>query len=87
LKGKKSFFVNALLDITQKCDCLKGEQIPIMPDIGILASEDIVAIDQASLDLAGKEKFEEPKMDPQVQIDYAEKLGMGEKKYNLIEIS
>lgn len=87
LKGRKNFFVNALLDITQKCDCLKGEQVSIMPDIGILASEDIVSIEQVSLDLTGKDKFEEPKMDPQVQIDYAEKLGMGEKKYELIEIS
>jgi len=86
LKGRKSLFVNALLDITAKCDCVKERQVPMMPDIGILVSEDIVAIDQASLDLVGKEKFEKPQIDPQDQIDYAQKIGLGEKRYELIEI-
>lgn len=87
LRGKKSYFVNVLMDVTPHCDCLSsGFREPIVKDIGILASDDIVAIDQASLDLTGKEHFEAADMNPSDQIDYAEKLGLGEKKYDLIEI-
>ncbi len=86
LKGKKSFFMNVLMNITSRCDCVRGIQKPIIPNIGILASKDIVAIDKASLDLIGKERFESLGVDPTVQIDYAEKLGLGEKDYELIEI-
>ena len=88
LKGKKSYFVNVLMNITPHCDCLSsGFKEPIMEDIGILASDDIVAIDQASLDLTGKDHFETAGMNPSDQIDYAEKLGLGEKKYDLIEVN
>lgn len=86
LKNRKNFFINVLLDITPMCDCCKGIQEPMIPDIGILASEDIVAVEQASLDLIGKEKFQKPEIDSTVQIDYAQKLGLGEKKYKLVEI-
>lgn len=85
-KEKKTFFVNVLLNITSGCDCVRMVQTPIMPDIGILASFDIVAIDQASLDLAGKERFERIEVEPAIQIDYAQKLGLGEKDYELVEI-
>jgi len=89
LKGKKkSYFVNVLMDITPHCDCLReGFKPPVVGDIGILASTDIVAIDQASLDLVGKEKFEKEDMNPADQIDYAASLGMGDKKYELIQIN
>jgi hypothetical protein len=86
LKGKKAFFVNVLLDITPSCDCINSIQKPMVPDIGILASEDIVAIDKASLDLVGKEKFEGPGVDPMIQINYAEELGLGKRDYQLIKI-
>jgi len=86
LKNRKAFFVNVLMDITPGCDCQKGKQQPMMEDIGLLGSSDIVAIDQASLDLAGKNNFEKSGVDPAVKIDYAQKLGLGNKKYQLIEI-
>lgn len=44
-------FVNFLLQITPDCDCVPWSDAPIVPDIGILASKDPVAIDQASIDL------------------------------------
>lgn len=47
----KMLHVNFLLNITPECDCLKWTDNPIVQDIGILASRDPVAIDQASLDL------------------------------------
>ena len=86
LKNRKSFFINVLLDITPGCDCLRGLQRPMTADIGILISKDIVAIEQASLDLVGKKYFEKPDINPEVQINYAQKLGLGEKKYKLITI-
>ncbi|MDZ7696897.1 MAG: DUF362 domain-containing protein [Deltaproteobacteria bacterium] len=57
LKGKsgKSFFVNFLTDISPACDCYPNNDAPIVSDIGILASRDPVAIDQASVDLVNKQ--------------------------------
>jgi len=86
LKGRKAFFVNVLLNITPRCDCLKGVQEPMVPDIGVLASEDIVSIEQASLDLIGKEKVEKTGIDESWQIEYAKELGLGEREYELVEI-
>jgi uncharacterized Fe-S center protein len=53
LKGKEkhSLFVNFLTQISPACDCYPFSDAPIVPDIGILASRDPVAIDQASVDL------------------------------------
>ena len=44
-------FMSFLLDIAPDCDCFGKSDAPIVPDIGVLASWDPVAIDQASLDL------------------------------------
>jgi uncharacterized Fe-S center protein len=49
-KGKAAF-LNFLTQITPACDCYDYSDPPIVNDIGILASEDPVAIDQASVDL------------------------------------
>jgi uncharacterized Fe-S center protein len=53
LKGKenKSIFLNLLARISPFCDCYGHSDAPIVPDIGILASLDPVAIDQASADM------------------------------------
>jgi uncharacterized Fe-S center protein len=53
-KGKVCFF-NFLMDITPLCDCVGWADLPIVPDIGILASFDPVAIDKASADLVNEE--------------------------------
>lgn len=50
-KKGKAFFINFLVDISPACDCYGHADFPIVPDIGILASYDPVAIDQASVDL------------------------------------
>jgi len=50
----KIFFINLALDITPYCDCWGFTTPSIVPDIGILASRDIVAIEQATLDLIAK---------------------------------
>jgi len=50
-KEKRSLFVNVLTQISPACDCYPFADTPIVPDIGIMASRDPVAIDQASADL------------------------------------
>lgn len=49
-EGRVGFF-NFVIDVTPDCDCLPWSGAPIVPDVGILASKDPVAIDAASLDL------------------------------------
>ena len=53
IQGKKSCtgYINFLTHITPDCDCVPWSDAPIVPDIGILASKDPVAIDAASFDL------------------------------------
>jgi len=90
--GPKAVYVNVLVDMTRNCDCLNRRQKKGVPDIGILGSTDIVAIDQATVDLTAQahgsnlaEKFH-PTLDPAIQIAHAEKVGMGQRTYRLVEI-
>ncbi|MFW9888565.1 MAG: DUF362 domain-containing protein [Candidatus Thorarchaeota archaeon] len=53
--GNKRFFLNFAIDITGMCDCWGIAQPHVVNDIGVLGSRDIVAIEQASLDLVAKE--------------------------------
>jgi len=91
-KKGKMFFINFLNNITALCDCTPMHGERIIPDIGILFSDDIVAIDRASVDLvnekAGKDLFKNlyPKTDWRKQLQYAESLGLGNQKYELIKI-
>ncbi|MDD3041547.1 MAG: DUF362 domain-containing protein [Methanosarcinaceae archaeon] len=48
-------YINFLLNITPDCDCVPWSDAPIVPDIGILASKDPVALDQASYDLVNRQ--------------------------------
>jgi uncharacterized Fe-S center protein len=90
--SNKCVFFNFLFNITPDCDCWNYNDARMVEDIGILASRDIVAIEQASLDLlnqkAGKDVFHEiyPVVDCQIQVDYAEKMGLGSKKYDLVSL-
>jgi len=105
LKGKidKAIFINFLMNISPACDCYGHSDAPIVSDIGILASTDPVAIDQASVNLVNKEtglnktalksnfkrgedKFRGlyPEINWEVQLDYAEKIGLGFREYELV---
>ncbi|KJS81390.1 MAG: hypothetical protein JM58_17035 [Peptococcaceae bacterium BICA1-8] len=87
-KGKVCYF-NFLTHISKECDCMGKAQDKIIPDIGILASYDPVALDQASIDLlnekAGKDLLGHlwPENDYNVQISHAEKIGLGSREYEL----
>jgi uncharacterized Fe-S center protein len=106
VKGRKRVaYVNFLVDITPVCDCYPNSDSSIVPDIGILASFDPVAIDQASVDLVnsqiglgnsalgapspgGSDKFKSlhPDIDWQIQLQYAQELGLGLRDYELVEV-
>ena len=91
-KTKPMVFINVLANISASCDCSSRAPKPFCDDIGMLASKDIVAIDQASFDLvAEKHKCDDPFLKESgksglSQLDYAQSLGMGNRKYVLIEI-
>lgn len=56
LKGKegKYGFITFVTDVSPLCDCCGWNDIPIVGDIGILASKDPIAIDQAAVDLVNQ---------------------------------
>jgi len=94
--------------MTPVCDCFGFTSMPILPDAGVFGSDDIVAIDQAVLDITGKTRLIEenlptsmevhtreghpfrwlhgPHKDPYVALEYAEKLGMGSRAYELVDV-
>ncbi len=91
LAGKrgKSLFVSFAMQISPYCDCYGNNDRPIAPDVGIFASEDPVALDQACADAvirsAGRDPFREthPEIDWTIQLSYAEELGLGTRNYLL----
>ena len=90
--SKKLAFINFLLQVTKDCDCMAGNQPPIVPDVGILASPDPVAIDKATADLViarsgGKDIFRKGyDVDWSRQLAHGEAVGLGTTRYALVEI-
>ena len=92
--NKKIVYITIANAISVDCDCDCNQGEPVMEDIGILASLDPVANDQAFIDMIwnsqdpGKEKMKQ-RVDRQVGrhiTEYAESIGLGSTKYELIEI-
>jgi len=82
-KDKKNIYMNFGMNVTKGCDCEPKKMKPIMEDFGIFISTDPVAIDKACYDIA-KQKGKAFKGSE--QFLYAEKIGLGLTKYDLIEI-
>jgi len=88
-------YINVMCNMSVDCDCCNVAEDPCMKDIGILASLDPIAIDQACIDLV--EKSEDPGKEHFMErvnskhgihtIEAASKLGYGTREYELIEIS
>ena len=87
-------YINVMCNMSVDCDCCSPAEDPCMEDIGILASLDPVAIDQACIDLVknsndpGREHLLE-RIDSKHgthTIDSASALGMGTKEYEIINI-
>ena len=87
-------FINIMCNLSVDCDCCAVAEDPCMKDIGILASLDPIAIDQACIDLVYNSK--DPGRDHFVQrverqngihtIEAAAELGFGIRDYELINI-
>ena len=87
-------YINVMANMSVDCDCCAVAEDPCMKDIGILASLDPVAIDQACLDLVYASK--DPGRDHLVErieskngihtIDAALKHGIGTREYELVEV-
>lgn len=94
IKGKedRQIYFNFAIKITKECDCLAKDDPKICPDVGIFASFDPVAIDQACVDkvngVSGKDIFLEqhPERDWHKQLEHAEKIGLGNRVYELVEV-
>ncbi len=90
--GPKIAFLNFLIRVTKDCDCMSRNQPSIIPDIGLLASTDPVAVDRASADLVlqkagGRDVFRDGyDIDWSTQMAQAEAIGLGLNRYRLIEI-
>lgn len=90
----KSAFINVMANMSVDCDCCAKAEDPCISDIGILASLDPVAIDQACIDLVknsddeGKEHFLErvSSRHGEHTIETAAELGLGSREYELIEL-
>lgn len=92
--NKKILYINVMNNLSVDCDCSSNPEDPCMKDIGILASIDPVAIDEACLDLIynstdiGRDHFVErvERQNGRYLPVYAEKLGLGTRNYELISI-
>ncbi len=104
-KQGKTVYMNFITQVSPACDCYGHCDAPIVNDIGICASTDPVALDQACADLVnnargnqdsalksghepGGDKFRGcwPEIPWQVQLEHAEKVGLGSRQYELIKL-
>lgn len=86
-------YINVMKNMSVDCDCCAVAEDPCMKDIGILASTDPIAIDQACIDLVLQS--DDPGRDHLLErinsrngvhtIEAAEALGFGTRAYELIE--
>ena len=53
-KDRPCFHISLICDVSPNCDCHSENDIPIIPDVGMLASFNPVALDQACVDLCNK---------------------------------
>ena len=92
--GGNAVYINVMKNMSVDCDCCAVAEDPCMKDIGILASDDPIAIDRACLDLVYAS--DDPGRDHLIEriesrngaqtIDAAKALGFGETEYTLIEL-
>lgn len=92
VKNKDLFCINFVINVTPNCDCMGVSEKSMVADIGILASTDPVAVDQASLDLVLKAdpkdvlKKAHPAIDYTVQLQHGENTGLGSRTYELTSL-
>ena len=93
-QNKQIVYITVMNAISTSCDCDSNQDDPVMEDLGIVASLDPVANDQAFIDMVwaskdpGAEKVKE-RIDSRLGreiLPYAESLGLGSRECELIEI-
>ena len=93
--GKKVCYVNVMRNMSVSCDCegLKAQPV-VTPNVGICASLDILAVDQACVDIVYAMKPSEnhalveriESREGHRQLSYLTELGMGNNRYKLVDI-
>ena len=93
--GKNVTYINVMRNMSVSCDCEGvGAQPVVTPNVGILGSTDILAIDQACIDLVfAMEEKDNAAFTERVttrhglrQLTYMKELGMGNDRYVLIDL-
>ena len=108
--GRPQFHISLVMDVSPFCDCHPENDIPIIPDVGMFASFDPVALDQACTDAClrqpvmpgsrldqylhteGCEDHHDhfcnnfPETNWRSCLEHAEKIGLGTRSYELIEV-
>ena len=103
--GRPHFHISIVMDVSPFCDCHPENDAPIVPDIGMFASFDPVALDQACADAVNSRapnpdsilaehgsshhdhfKDVSPVTNWEIQLEHSEKIGLGTRAYELIEI-
>lgn len=108
--GRPTFHISLVRDISPNCDCHGENDAPILPDVGIFASFDPVALDQACVDAClhatpmPNSQLSDNLADPhwhhhhdnfldsnpnvrwKETLEHAEKIGLGTRKYELIQM-
>ena len=93
-RNKPIVYITIMNALSTSCDCDANQDDPVMGDLGIVASLDPVANDQAFIDMVwqssdpGAEKLKE-RIDSRLGreiLPYAESLGLGKTKYELVNL-
>ena len=108
--GRPQFHISMVIDVSPYCDCHGENDLPTVPDVGMFASFDPVALDQACADACGKQppipgshldeqmhregfcdKHDHfinsmPDTDWRVCLAHCEKIGIGTRSYELVEV-
>ena len=92
--GDRILYINVANNLSVDCDCVATPEDPKMGDIGILASLDPVALDRACIDMVrasedhGRIHLIEriDSRNGMHNLEYAEQLGLGSQKYELITL-
>ncbi len=106
LDGRPSFHISLVIDVSPLCDCYGCNDLPIVPNIGMFASFDPVALDQACADSVNNAPMNpntmlseahhhhnhdyfldmHPDTNWKQGLEYAEEIGIGSRKYELIKV-
>lgn len=105
VKDRPCFHISLVMDVSPNCDCHGENDVPIVPNVGMFASFDPVALDMACADAVNRQPVingsvlserehchhdhftdTHPETNWMVSIEHGEKIGLGSREYELIEV-